>query len=48
MTTRGCGFSRLSRPDAKLAVFHSGHVPHTTDPQAFTAELVPFGESVFA
>ncbi len=35
-------------PGAKLVVLDSGHVPHTTDPQAFAAELVPFGESAFA
>jgi pimeloyl-ACP methyl ester carboxylesterase len=35
-------------PGAKLVVLDSGHVPHTTDPRAFAAELVPFAETVFA
>ena len=35
-------------PGAKLVVLDSGHVPHTTDPQAFAAQLVPFAEAAFA
>jgi pimeloyl-ACP methyl ester carboxylesterase len=31
-------------PDARLVVFDSGHVPHTTDPAGVAAELVPFCE----
>ncbi len=34
--------------DARLVVFDSGHVPHTTDPQAFAAQLLPFADAVFA
>jgi pimeloyl-ACP methyl ester carboxylesterase len=33
---------------AKLAVLDSGHVPYTTDPQGFAAELIPFADAVFA
>ncbi len=33
---------------ARLAVFDSGHVPHTTDPEGVAAELVPFADAVFA
>ena len=32
-------------PDARLAVIDSGHVPHTTDPAAVAAELVPFADA---
>ena len=41
---------RLERtiPGAKLAVFDSGHVPHTTDPEGVAAKLVPFADGVFA
>jgi pimeloyl-ACP methyl ester carboxylesterase len=35
-------------PGARLAVLDTGHVPHTTDPQGFAAELIPFAELVFA
>jgi hypothetical protein len=35
-------------PGARLAVIDSGHVPHTTDPEGFAAQLVPFAESVLA
>lgn len=35
-------------PGARLAVLDSGHVPHTTDPAGFAAELIPFAEAVFA
>jgi pimeloyl-ACP methyl ester carboxylesterase len=35
-------------PGAELVVLDSGHVPHTTDPQAFAAHLIPFIEAVFA
>jgi pimeloyl-ACP methyl ester carboxylesterase len=34
-------------PGARLAVFDSGHVPHTTDPERFAAELVPFARAAF-
>lgn len=34
-------------PGAKLAVFESGHVPHTTDPERFAAELAPFADAAF-
>jgi pimeloyl-ACP methyl ester carboxylesterase len=35
-------------PGAKLVVLDSGHVPHTTDPEGFAAELIPFADGVFA
>jgi pimeloyl-ACP methyl ester carboxylesterase len=35
-------------PDAKLVVFDSGHVPHTTEPERFAAEMVPFADVAFA
>jgi len=35
-------------PGARLVVLDSGHVPHTTDPQGFAAELVPFADAAFA
>jgi pimeloyl-ACP methyl ester carboxylesterase len=35
-------------PDAGLVVMNSGHVPHTTDPQAFAAHLIPFAEAALA
>jgi pimeloyl-ACP methyl ester carboxylesterase len=35
-------------PDARLVVLDSGHVPHTTEPERFAAELVPFADAVFA
>lgn len=35
-------------PGAQLAVLDSGHVPHTSDPQAFAAHLIPFAEAAFA
>jgi pimeloyl-ACP methyl ester carboxylesterase len=31
-------------PGAQLSVFDSGHVPHTTDPQRFAAELTAFAD----
>jgi pimeloyl-ACP methyl ester carboxylesterase len=31
-------------PGAELSVFDSGHVPHTTDPQRFAAELSAFAD----
>lgn len=37
-----------SIPGARLVVFDSGHVPHTTEPQRFAAELVAFAGEVFA
>ena len=35
-------------PDARLVVLDSGHVPHTTEPEPFAAELVAFADSAFA
>jgi pimeloyl-ACP methyl ester carboxylesterase len=35
-------------PAAQLVVLDSGHVPHTTDPQGFAAQLIPFAEASFA
>jgi pimeloyl-ACP methyl ester carboxylesterase len=35
-------------PGARLAVLDAGHVPHTSDPAGFAAELVPFAEAAFA
>ncbi|HET7445933.1 MAG TPA: alpha/beta fold hydrolase [Solirubrobacterales bacterium] len=35
-------------PGARLVVIDSGHVPHTTDPEGFAAELVPFADAAFA
>jgi pimeloyl-ACP methyl ester carboxylesterase len=32
-------------PGARLAVLDSGHVPHTSDPEGFAAELVPFADA---
>lgn len=34
-------------PDAKLVVFDSGHVPHTTDPAGVAAVLAPLADRVF-
>lgn len=41
---------RLEReiPGARLVVLDSGHVPHTTEPERFAAELIPFADAVFA
>jgi len=36
-----------SIPGARLAVLETGHVPYTTDPDAFAAELVPFAAAAF-
>ncbi|HWI74623.1 MAG TPA: alpha/beta hydrolase [Baekduia sp.] len=33
---------------ARLVVLDTGHVPHTTDPEAVAAELVPFAAASFA
>jgi pimeloyl-ACP methyl ester carboxylesterase len=33
---------------ARLVVFDSGHVPHTTDPERFAAELIELADSVSA
>jgi pimeloyl-ACP methyl ester carboxylesterase len=33
---------------ARLVVLDSGHLPHTTDPAAVAAELVPFADAAFA
>jgi pimeloyl-ACP methyl ester carboxylesterase len=35
-------------PGARLVVFDTGHVPHTTDPAGVAAELVPFADAAFA
>ena len=35
-------------PAARLVVFDSGHVPHTTDPRAFAEQLVAFAQDAFA
>jgi pimeloyl-ACP methyl ester carboxylesterase len=35
-------------PGAELAVFDSGHVPHTTDPHGFAERLIPFADAAFA
>jgi pimeloyl-ACP methyl ester carboxylesterase len=35
-------------PDARLAIFDTGHAPQVSDPDGFAAELVPFAEAVFA
>jgi pimeloyl-ACP methyl ester carboxylesterase len=34
-------------PGARLAVFDSGHLPHTTDPAGVAAELIPFADAAF-
>lgn len=34
-------------PGSKLVVIDSGHQPHTTDPNAVAAELIPFADSTF-
>jgi pimeloyl-ACP methyl ester carboxylesterase len=35
-------------PGARLVVLDTGHVPHTTNPAAVAAELVPFADAAFA
>jgi pimeloyl-ACP methyl ester carboxylesterase len=35
-------------PGARLEVFDSGHVPHTTDPAGVAAQLIPFVDQVMA
>jgi pimeloyl-ACP methyl ester carboxylesterase len=35
-------------PDARMVLLNSGHVPYTTEPGRFAAELVSFAESAFA
>jgi pimeloyl-ACP methyl ester carboxylesterase len=37
-----------SIPGARLVELDTGHVPHTSDPEGFAAELVPFLDEVFA
>lgn len=37
-----------SIPGAGLVVLDSGHVPQTTDPEGFAAELIPFADAAFA
>ena len=34
-------------PGARLALFDSGHLPHTTEPERVAAELVPFVDRAF-
>jgi hypothetical protein len=34
-------------PWSRLVVIESGHLPHTTDPAAVAAELIPFATSAF-
>jgi pimeloyl-ACP methyl ester carboxylesterase len=34
-------------PSARLAVLDTGHVPHTSDPEGFAAELIPFAHAAF-
>ena len=34
-------------PGSRLVVIESGHLPHTTDPAAVAAELIPFATSAF-
>jgi pimeloyl-ACP methyl ester carboxylesterase len=33
-------------PGAELAVFDTGHAPHVSDPEGFSARLVPFADAV--
>ncbi len=35
-------------PGAELAIFDSGHAPQVSDPEGFTARLVPFADAAFA
>lgn len=35
-------------PGAELVMVDSGHVPHTTEPEAVAARLVPFADAAFA
>jgi pimeloyl-ACP methyl ester carboxylesterase len=37
-----------SIPDARLVTLDTGHVPQTSDPEGFAAELVPFADAAFA
>ncbi len=37
-----------SIPGARLVVLDTGHVPHTSDPEGFAAELIPFADAAFA
>jgi pimeloyl-ACP methyl ester carboxylesterase len=34
-------------PGSRLVVIESGHVPHTTNPAAVAAELIPLANSAF-
>jgi pimeloyl-ACP methyl ester carboxylesterase len=34
-------------PGSRLVVLDSGHVPHTSDPRGFAAELIPFADAAF-
>lgn len=34
-------------PGARLEVLETGHVPHTSDPEGFAAQLVPFADAAF-
>jgi pimeloyl-ACP methyl ester carboxylesterase len=35
-------------PGAQLVVLDTGHVPHTSDPEAFAGHLVPFADAAFS
>ena len=35
-------------PGARLVVMESGHVPYTTDPEGFAAQLIPFADAAFS
>jgi pimeloyl-ACP methyl ester carboxylesterase len=32
-------------PEARLAIFDTGHAPHVSDPDGFAAELIPFADA---
>lgn len=34
-------------PGAELVVLDTGHVPHTSDPEAFASHLIPFADAAF-
>jgi len=33
-------------PDAELTIFDTGHAPHVSDPEGFSARLIPFADAV--
>lgn len=37
-----------SIPGARLVVLDTGHCPHTSDPEGFAADLIPFADAVFS